>query len=112
MFTGKRVGRVRSRRARQREPRVGFWTRWVGLIQRWPVWAALGSTALLLALASPALGLRLGRATRQRPHHADDPACVRPARRRLRPGFNGPLQLAVSLPSAGDTGGLARFTPR
>src|SRR3989475_26616 len=26
------------------------------------------------------------------------------------PGFNGPLQLAVSLPSAGDTGGLARFT--
>src|SRR5207249_1019809 len=27
-------------------------------------------------------------------------------------GFNGPLQLAVSLPSAGDTGGLTRFTTR
>jgi RND superfamily putative drug exporter len=111
MFTGKRVGRVRSRRARQREPRVGFWTRWVGLIQRWPVWAALGSTALLFALASPALGLRLGASdsgndpTTQTTRHAYDLLAAG-----FGPGFNGPLQLAVSLPSAGDTGGLARFT--
>jgi RND superfamily putative drug exporter len=111
MFTGKRVGRVRSRRARRREPRVGFWTRWVGLIQRWPVWAALGSTALLLALASPALGLRLGASdsgndpTTQTTRHAYDLLAAG-----FGPGFNGPLQLAVSLPSAGDTGGLARFT--
>jgi RND superfamily putative drug exporter len=111
MFTGKRVGRVRSRRVRQREPRVGFWTRWVGLIQRWPVWAALGSTALLLALASPALGLRLGASdsgndpTTQTTRHAYDLLAAG-----FGPGFNGPLQLAVSLPSAGDTGGLARFT--
>ena len=111
MFTGKRVGRVRSRRVRQREPGVGFWTRWVGLIQRWPVWAALGSTALLLALASPALGLRLGASdsgndpTTQTTRHAYDLLAAG-----FGPGFNGPLQLAVSLPSAGDTGGLARFT--
>jgi len=111
MFTGKRVGRVRSRRVRQREPRVGFWTRWVGLIQRSPVWAALGSTALLLALASPALGLRLGASdsgndpTTQTTRHAYDLLAAG-----FGPGFNGPLQLAVSLPSAGDTGGLARFT--
>ena len=111
MFTGKRVGRVRSRRVRQRQPRVGFWTRWVGLIQRWPVWAALGSTALLLALASPALGLRLGASdsgndpTTQTTRHAYDLLATG-----FGPGFNGPLQLAVSLPSAGDTGGLARFT--
>jgi putative drug exporter of the RND superfamily len=110
-FTGKRVGRVRSRPARQREPRVGFWTRWVGIIQRWPVWAALGSTALLLALASPALGLRLGASdsgndpTSQTTRHAYDLLAAG-----FGPGFNGPLQLAVSVPSAGDTGGLARFT--
>src|SRR2546427_3503743 len=60
MFTGKRVGRTRSRRSRAREPRAGFWTRWVGLIQRRPAVAALASTALLLTLAAPALGLRLG----------------------------------------------------
>jgi putative drug exporter of the RND superfamily len=111
MFTGKRVGRVRSRRARQRAPRMGFWTRWVGLIQRWPVWAALGSTALLLALASPALGLRLGASdsgndpTSQTTRHAYDLLAAG-----FGPGFNGPLQLAVSLPSAGDTGALTRFT--
>src|SRR2546428_8164337 len=50
MFTGKRVGRTRNRRSRPREARAGFWIRWVGLIQRRPVWAAAGSTALLLAL--------------------------------------------------------------
>jgi putative drug exporter of the RND superfamily len=111
MFTGKRIGGVRNRRGRPREPRAGFWTRWVGLIQRWPVWAALGSTALLLALASPALGLRLGASDSgndpptQTTRHAYDLLAAG-----FGPGFNGPLQLAVSLPSAGDIGGLARFT--
>ncbi len=111
MFTGKRIGGVRNRRGRPREPRAGFWTRWVGLIQRWPVWAALGSTALLLVLASPALGLRLGASDSgndpptQTTRHAYDLLAAG-----FGPGFNGPLQLAVSLPSAGDTGGLARFT--
>src|SRR6058998_126866 len=56
MFTGNRVGRSRRRRSSPREPRAGFWLRWVGLIQRRPAWAAIGSTALLLALAAPALG--------------------------------------------------------
>src|SRR6266852_9741078 len=60
MFTGKRIGRVRRLRSNPREDRKGFWIRWVGLIQRRPAWAALGSTALLLTLATPALGLRLG----------------------------------------------------
>src|SRR5213596_931350 len=111
MFTGKRIGGVRNRRGRPREPRAGFWTRWVGLIQRWPVWAALGSTALLLVFASPALGLRLGASdsgndpTNQTTRHAYDLLAAG-----FGPGFNGPLQLAVSLPSVGDTGGLARFT--
>src|SRR3954451_20340044 len=50
MFTGRRVGRIRARRSSAREPRAGFWLRWVGLIQRRPAWAALASTVLLLAL--------------------------------------------------------------
>src|SRR6266566_7807209 len=110
MFTGKRIGRVRSRRAGTREPRAGFWLRWVGLIQRRPVWAALGSTALLLALASPALGLRLGASD-----SGNDPPTqtTRQAYDLLAtgfgPGFNGPLQLAVSLPAAGATADLTRF---
>jgi putative drug exporter of the RND superfamily len=109
MFTGKRVGRIRQR-SRRREPRVGFWIRWVGLIQRRPVWAAVGSTALLLALAAPALGLRLGASdagndpAKQTTRHAYDLLAAG-----FGSGFNGPLQLAVSLPAAGDTAALARL---
>src|SRR5438874_2503915 len=110
IFTGKRVGRVR-RRSRPRPARAGFWLRWVGLIQRRPVWAALGSTVLLLALASPALGLRLGASdsgndpAKQTTRHAYDLLVAG-----FGSGFNGPLQLAVRLPAAGDTAGLARLT--
>src|SRR5206468_8292651 len=76
-----------------------------------PVWAALGSTALLLLLAAPALGLRLGTSdsgndpAKQTTRHAYDLLAAG-----FGSGFNGPLQLAVSLPAAGDTAGLARFT--
>src|SRR6266511_1056959 len=110
MFTGKRIGRAR-RGSRPREARAGFWLRWVGLIQRRPAWAALGSTALLLALASPALGLRLGTSdsgndpTKQTTRHAYDLLAAG-----FGSGFNGPLQLAVRLASAGDTVGLTRLT--
>src|SRR5438552_5429906 len=111
MFTGRRVGRIRARRSSAREPRAGFWLRWVGLIQRRPAWAALASTALLLALAAPALGLRLGASDSgndppaQTTRHAYDLLAAG-----FGSGFNGPLQLAVRLPAAGDTAGLARFT--
>jgi RND superfamily putative drug exporter len=111
MFTGKRVGRTRPRRFRAREPRAGFWLRWVGLIQRRPVWAAIGSTALLLVLAAPALGLRLGASdsgndpATQTTRHAYDLLAAG-----FGSGFNGPLQLAVRLPGTGETAGLAQLT--
>src|SRR6266702_709204 len=111
MFTGRRIGRIRARRSSAREPRVGFWLRWVGLIQRRPAWAALASTALLLALAAPALGLRLGSSdsgndsTKQTTRHAYDLLAAG-----FGSGFNGPLQLAVQLPAAGGNADLTRFT--
>ena len=111
MFTGKRVGRVRSRRSRPRETGAGFWFRWVGLIQRRPAWAALASTALLLVLAAPALGLRLGASdsgndpTKQTTRQAYDLLAAG-----FGSGFNGPLQLAVRLPASGNTASLTRFT--
>src|SRR5437660_6346875 len=111
MFMGKRVGRVRSRFSRPREPRAGFWIRWVGLIQRFPAWAAIASTALLLLLAAPALGLRLGASDsgndppKQTTRHAYDLLAAG-----FGSGFNGPLQLAVRLPAAGGNADLTRFT--
>jgi RND superfamily putative drug exporter len=110
MVTGSRVGRSRRKRSGPRENRPGFWTRWVGLIQRRPAWAAVASTALLLALASPALGLRLGASdsgndpVTQTTRHAYDLLADG-----FGSGFNGPLQLAVSLPAAGDTAGLTQI---
>ena len=111
MFTGHRVGRSRRRRSGPREARLGFWARWVAAIQRRPAWAALASTGLLLLLAAPALGLRLGASD-----SGNDPAnqTTRRAYDLLASGFgsgfNGPLQLAVRLPAAGDTAGLAPLT--
>src|SRR5206468_4995995 len=57
------------------------------------------------------LGLRLGSSdsgndsTKQTTRHAYDLLATG-----FGSGFNGPLQLAVRLPAAGDTSGLAQFT--
>jgi putative drug exporter of the RND superfamily len=110
MFTGKRVGRRRPRRSLRRETGGGFWFRWVGLIQRRPAWAALASTALLLVLAAPALGLRLGASdsgndpANQTTRHAYDLLAAG-----FGSGFNGPLQLAVKLSAADGTASLTQY---
>src|SRR4029077_12162258 len=107
--TGRRVGRPRTRRGRAQPARVGFWGRWAGLIQRRAVWAAVGSTALLLALAAPALDLRLGSSAA-----GNDPSNLTTRRAYdllatgFGPGFNGPLLIAVRLPVADDTAALPR----
>jgi RND superfamily putative drug exporter len=111
MFTGRRIGRIRARRSSAREPRAGFWLRWVALIQRRPAWAALASTALLLTFAAPALGLRLGASD------AGNDPMTRTTRQAydllatgFGSGFNGPLQLAVQLPARGGAGDLTQLT--
>jgi putative drug exporter of the RND superfamily len=108
---GKRVGRVRSRRGRPQTAQAGFWRSWAGLIQRRAVWAAVGSTALLLLLAAPALGLRLGSSDA-----GNDPTNLTTRRAYdllatgFGRGFNGPLLATVRLPVAGHTGALTRLT--
>jgi putative drug exporter of the RND superfamily len=112
-FVGARVGRVRRRRsaAPATAHENGFWARWVGGIQRRPVLATIGATVILLALAAPALGLRLGSSDA-----GNDPASqtTRKAYDALAQGFgkgfNGPLQLAVRLPVNADKAGLATLT--
>jgi len=67
--------------------------------------------ALLLLLAAPALGLRLGQSdagtdpTSQTTRRAYDLLATG-----FGSGFNGPLLLAIHLPTAGDTSGLTRIT--
>ena len=91
--------------------RAGFWLRWVQRVQRRPALTAVAATALMLALAAPALGLRLASSDA-----GNDPAnqTTRQAfdllAKGFGPGFNGPLQLAVALPQAHDTAALTELS--
>src|SRR5204863_1045222 len=102
--TGRRIGEMGGgRAARAASAGPGFWMRWVQGVQRRPVLAAVASTALMVALAVPALGLHLG---------ASDAGNDPPANTTRRAydlvaqgfgaGFNGPLQVAAQLPKAHD----------
>jgi RND superfamily putative drug exporter len=112
MITGNRVGRVRVRRGRaDTAGRLGFWPRWVGFIQRRPALTAIASTVLLLLLAAPALGLRMGSSDAgTNPPNTTTRKAYDLLAAGFGSGFNGPLLLAVRLPAAGDTAALATYT--
>ncbi|MEA2494358.1 MAG: putative drug exporter of the superfamily, partial [Thermoleophilaceae bacterium] len=109
-FVGRRIGEVGRARAARAAKTPGFWARWVALIQRRPLIAAVAATAVMLALAAPALGLRLGSSDA-----GNDPAghTTRHAydliAQGFGKGFNGPLQLAVKLPQANAGSALAQL---
>ncbi len=110
---GRRIGEAGGRRAAREATggETGFWLRWVRQVQRRPALTAIGATALMLALAAPALGLRLASSDA-----GNDPSghTTRNAYDLLAqgfgPGFNGPLQVAVALPSANDTTAVTQIT--
>ena len=82
--------------ARERLPGPGFWARWIGIIQRHPAIAAIAATALMLALAAPALWLRLGNERRgQQPDLLHLAAAYDLLAQGFGPGFNGPLTLVT-----------------
>ena len=107
-LAGRRIGRRRADGGS--DGRTGAWARWVWLIQRRPALAALASTGLLLALAAPALDLRLAASDA-----GNDSASTTTHRayellsEGFGPGFNGPLSLAVRLPVAGAASALDRL---
>jgi RND superfamily putative drug exporter len=85
--------------------------RWSHAVQRRPLTAAIAATAVLLALAAPALGMRLGF-----PDAGNDPpdTMTRQAydlnTEGFGPGTNGPLVIAAELPdrsASGEIGSLA-----
>ncbi|MEA2207627.1 MAG: putative drug exporter of the superfamily, partial [Solirubrobacteraceae bacterium] len=80
-----------------------MWSRWSRVIQRHPWPGAVVGVAIMLTLAAPALALRLGNSDA-----GNNPpsSTTRHAYDLLATGFgagvNGPLQVVVSLPRAGD----------
>ena len=110
-LAGRRVDRLRVP-GLHRGPRVeqaAPAARWARLIQRHPWSALLAGAAVLLALAAPALGMRLGF-----PDAGNDPAGTTTrkafdlARQGFGPGANGTLLVAAKLGQAGDVAPLER----
>jgi putative drug exporter of the RND superfamily len=87
--------------------------RWSHAVQRRPWTAAIAATVLLLALAAPALGMRLGF-----PDAGNDPpdTMTRQAydlnTEGFGPGTNGPLVIATELPNASSTSTIDQFAQR
>ena len=112
---GPRIARTRRRdrtaAASSAEQADGFWARWARLIQRHPWPGTIAGLAIMLTLAAPALGLRLGNSDA-----GNDPAgqSTRKAydllARGFGRGFNGPLQVVATLPRADDATALAAIS--
>jgi RND superfamily putative drug exporter len=107
-LAGRQIGAARRTAAHAGRP--GFWARWVGAIQRRPMLATVAATAVMLTLATPALGLRLGSSDA-----GNDPASQTTRKaydliaQGFGKGFNGPLQVAVKLPTANGAAALAQL---
>src|SRR5687768_4391185 len=103
-FLGPRVDRLRipflGRTLRAEGDSNSPAARWSHMVQRRPWFAVIAGTAILLALAAPALGMRLGF-----PDAGNDPpdTMTRQAydlnTQGFGPGTNGPLVIAADLPS-------------
>jgi RND superfamily putative drug exporter len=112
-FAGHRIGAVGGRGAARaaKTGRPEFWLRWVRQVQRRPAVTALAATALMLALAAPALGMRLASSDAGNdPSHQTTRQAYDLLAQGFGAGFNGPLQLAVALPRPHDAPALAALT--
>jgi RND superfamily putative drug exporter len=84
--------------------------RWAHAVQRRPWVAAIAATAVLLALAAPALGMRLGF-----PDAGNDPPDTMTRKaydlntQGFGPGTNGPIVIAAELPNPAAKAKLAQF---
>jgi len=112
-FVGRTIDRLGlpHRRAATRPGRRTFWYRWSRTLQRRPGVAAAAGLVVLLVLAAPALGMRLGIGDAgNRPVTDTTRRAYDTLARGFGPGVNGPLVLAVATPSgAADAPTLARL---
>jgi heme transporter len=77
-----------------------FWSRWVGWVMRRPWASALAASAVLLAMAAPALSMVLGNSLlRQFDSTHEIRAGVSSAAQALGPGALGPVQVLVTFPN-------------
>ncbi|MDX6202010.1 MAG: hypothetical protein QOJ83_1510 [Frankiales bacterium] len=89
----------------------GVWYRWSHVIERRPILPAVGAAAVLVLLAIPFFGIRLGNSDQ-----GNDPASATTRKgydliaQGFGPGYNGKLELVVSGPKAADPAFLKTVT--
>src|SRR3954462_4369538 len=126
--------RALSRRERRRldeqgprDPKLdGFWPKWARIVQQHRVPLAIGALALMMALAVPALALRLGSSDAgQDPPSSTTRKAYDLLAKGFGPGFNGTFQIVAKTPNGkadlpkvqkladalGSTDGLASVGP-
>jgi len=118
-FTGTRLAKPprlrlplarRDRRANTRSASSPAAARWAAIIQRRPVIAAVVSTAAILALAAPALGMKLSMPDESAEARGTmGYASYATMASGFGPGFDAPLVIAARLPSSGAVVGTARL---
>jgi RND superfamily putative drug exporter len=105
---GDRIERLRI--GRDKRPTLGhssYWQRWGERLARRPGTAAIASVALLLALASPVLGLKLGLSDQaSAPQSATSRQAYDLMTENFGAGSNGPLLVAADIDSSDDAAKL------
>ena len=90
---------------------TGFAARWSGFVARRPLPVAIGALAVLLALAAPALHIRLATSDASTYKKSDTTRVAYDLLKQgFGAGFNAPLLLAVELPQRGDKAPLQRIS--
>jgi RND superfamily putative drug exporter len=92
-------GLGRARRRAHAHERPGLSIRWARGVTRRPVAAAVAGTAILLVLAAPVLGMRLGQSDQgSQPPSTSQRKAYDLLAEGFGPGFNGPLVLVGTVP--------------
>jgi RND superfamily putative drug exporter len=102
-----------NRRPADAPPRDPFWTRWTTAVMRRPLLAVIGSSAILLVLAAPALDMQTGNgALSQFPREHETRVGAETAARLTGEGAATPIEVVVPAGEAGATIRLLRADPQ
>ncbi len=109
---GTRIGRkIKKSKLHSADEEAGFSARWSAFVARRPIPVAIGALAILLAIAAPALHMRLSTSDASTYKKSDTTRVAYDLLKQgFGAGFNAPLLLAVELPKSGDTAALTQIS--